>query len=44
MWGYSVLTVTKEDGSVERWKTQQIMNISVLGLLFAQWPSRKMKG
>jgi len=44
VWGYSVLTVTKADGSVERWKTQQIVNVSVHGLLFNQWPSRKMKG
>jgi hypothetical protein len=43
VWGYSVLTVAKADGSVERWKTQQIVNVSKLGKLFNQWPSRKVK-
>lgn len=42
VWGYSILTVTTPAG-VERWKTQQIVNVSKLGLLFNQWPSRKMK-
>ena len=42
VWGYSILTVTK-GSTVERWKTQQIVNVSKLGLLFNQWPSRKMK-
>jgi hypothetical protein len=44
IWGHSVLTVTLPNGTVERWKTQQIVNQSKLGLLFNQWPSRKMKG
>lgn len=43
VWGYSVLTVEKADGSVERWQTQQIVNCSSLGKLFNQWPSRKLK-
>lgn len=43
VWGHSILTVTKADGSVERWKTQQIVNQSVLGTLFNQWPTRKVK-
>jgi len=43
VWGYSFLTVTKADGAVEVWKTQQITNVSVHGLLFNQWPSRKVK-
>ncbi len=42
VWSHSILTVTK-GGTVERWKTQQIHNISKLGLLFNQWPSRKVK-
>lgn len=42
VWGYSILTVTTPNG-IERWKTQQIVNMSKLGLLFNQWPSRKMK-
>jgi hypothetical protein len=42
VWGYSILTVQKVDG-VERWKTQQIENVSKNGLYFPQWPSRKMR-
>lgn len=42
VWGHSVLTVTTPAG-VERWKTQMIVNVSKLGLLFNQWPSRKVK-
>lgn len=43
VWGYSVLKVVKVGGVVESWKTQQIVNVSKLGLLFNQWPTRKMK-
>lgn len=43
VWGFSILTITKPDGTVENWKTQQIVNVSVYGLLFNQWPSRKVK-
>lgn len=43
VWGYSVLKVAKAGGVVESWKTQQIVNVSKLGLLFNQWPTRKMK-
>lgn len=43
VWGYSILTVTKEDGSVEKWKTQMIINVSKLGNVFNQFPTRKMK-
>lgn len=46
VWGYSFLKVVKKGfpkATVETWKTQQIMNISKLGKLFNQWPSRKMK-
>lgn len=43
VWGYSTLTVGKADGSTEQWRTQQIVNVSVLGKLFNQWPSRKVK-
>lgn len=41
LWNYSILTVRKGD-QVERWKTQQIVNVSVLGKLFNQWPTRKI--
>jgi hypothetical protein len=43
VWAHSILTVTKPTG-VERWKTQQIWNISKLGNEFPQWPTRLMKG
>lgn len=43
VWSHSILTVTKQDGSVERWKTQQIVNYSVYGRPYLQWPSRKVK-
>lgn len=42
VWSYSILTVKKGD-VIERWKTQQIINVSKLGLRFPQWPSRLMK-
>lgn len=43
VWSHSILTVTKADGSVERWKTQTILNFSVHGTPFNQWPTRKVK-
>lgn len=43
VWGYSTLTATKADGTVERWRTQQIVNVSSLGLLYPQWPTRKVR-
>jgi hypothetical protein len=43
LWNHSILTVTKPDGSVENWKTQMILNISCLGKVFNQWPTRKQK-
>lgn len=43
VWGYSFLTVTKEGGAKEIWKTQMILNISKLGTVFNQWPTRKVK-
>ena len=43
VWGYSILKVTKEDGSTENWKTQMIINVSKLGNLFNQFPTRKVK-
>lgn len=42
IWGYSILTVTTPEGT-ERWKTQMITNVSKLGKLFNQFPSRKVK-
>lgn len=43
VWGCSILTVTLPCGTVQRWKTQQIYNVSKLGKVFPQWPTRKMK-
>ena len=42
VWGYSFLTVTKTTGT-EIWKTQMIINVSKLGKLFNQFPTRKVK-
>lgn len=42
MWEYSLLTVQTAEGT-EVWKTQCILNESVLGKLFNQWPTRLMK-
>jgi hypothetical protein len=47
LWAHSILSVTKREGREvygERWKTQQIVNVSKLGTIFNQWPTRKMKG
>jgi hypothetical protein len=43
VWGYSILTVTLPDDTKQKWKTQQIVNVSKLGKLFNQWPTRKVK-
>lgn len=43
VWGYSFLTVQHKGQEPETWKTQQIVNVSKLGLPFNQWPSRKVK-
>lgn len=48
VWSHSILTVEKGDKDTgatwsERWKTQTIINVSVYGKLFNQWPSRKVK-
>jgi hypothetical protein len=44
VWGWSILRVIlAADGSRQNWKTQQIVNISKLGKLFNQWPTRRVK-
>jgi len=43
VWSYSLLKVTKPDGATETWKTRMIINVSKLGKLFNQWPTRKVK-
>lgn len=42
VWGHSVLTVTTPEG-IERWQTQMIVNVSKLGKLFNQFPTRKVR-
>lgn len=42
VWGHSTLIVVKGE-QVERWRTQQIVNVSKLGRPFNQWPTRKLK-
>lgn len=44
LWTHSFLTVTKADGTVDKWETKRIINRSCLGKLFFQWPTRLMKG
>lgn len=43
VWSHSILTVTKQDGTGERWKTQMILNVSKYGKVFNQFPTRKVK-
>jgi len=43
LWFGSTLTVTKNDGTTQRWNTKQIVNCSILGKLFNQWPTRQQK-
>lgn len=43
VWLSSVLTVVLANGETQKWFTQQIYNVSKLGLQFPQWPTRKMK-
>lgn len=43
VWGYSILTIELPNGESQNWKTQQIVNVSKLGKLFNQWPTRKLK-
>jgi hypothetical protein len=42
VWDYSFLTVETPAGR-QTWKTQQILNVSKLGKVFNQWPTRQVK-
>ncbi len=42
VWGYSTLTIQK-GSTIERWRTQMIINVSKLGKMFNQFPTRKVK-
>lgn len=44
LWARSELTISRADGSVEKWLTQQIWNRSILGKSFPQWPTRQTEG
>jgi hypothetical protein len=43
LWDGAVLTVRRQDGSTERWRTKCILNVSCLGKVFNQWPTRRIK-
>lgn len=43
LWDGSILTVVTADGETVRWLTRTITNVSVLGKLFNQWPTRRLK-
>lgn len=43
VWGESYLYVTTAEGVAQCWKTQTIVNRSVLDNLFYQWPTRTVK-
>lgn len=43
VWGHSILTVCHADGTTHQWRTEMIINVSKLGTLFNQWPTRKLK-
>ena len=34
---------THADGTTHQWRTEMIINVSKLGALFNQWPTRKLK-
>lgn len=42
VWGLSFLHVVLASGDKQVWKTTQIVNCSVYGKLFNQWPTRKV--
>lgn len=43
LWDFSILYVTRKDGTKEIWKTMIIVKSSCLGKIFNQWPTRKVK-
>lgn len=43
VWAHSILEVGLESGETQQWQTQTILNRSVYGRLFYQWPTRKLK-
>jgi len=43
LWFGSTLTVTTPAGTIEKWLTKHILNMSKYHLVFSQFPTRKMK-
>jgi hypothetical protein len=43
LWNDSTIDVTLASGKVERWNTKTIINVSVLGKMFNQFPTRLVK-
>lgn len=43
VWSHSFLTVETAAGELQIWKTQTIINVSKLGTVFNQFPTRKVK-
>lgn len=43
LWHLSLLTVTRDDSTVEKWRTRMIFNTSIYGKVFPQWPTRIVK-
>jgi hypothetical protein len=41
LWSGSTLNVTLDDGTRQTWTTKCILNVSVYGKLFNQWPTRR---
>ena len=42
-WHNSIIEVEHADGTVSKWRTNMIVNVSKLGRYFNQWPTRKLK-
>jgi hypothetical protein len=43
VWDYSLLSIVRESGEVEVWKTQRILNTSKYGLVFVQYRTNETK-
>lgn len=42
IWDCATLTVTCRDGEIQNWDTKCILNVSCLGKVFNQWPTRRI--
>ncbi len=43
LWSGSTVIVSLETGAEQRWETRTILNISCLGNVFNQWPTKRIK-